>query len=139
MAVAYFKARSVFDESPERTVLGADTIVVCGGEMLGKPRDLADARRMLLVQAGVESEVVTGVAWVQPNRPRVITADVTKVWMRNDRDVIEDYLAGGDWAGKAGAYGIQNIGDALVERIEGSYSNVVGLPVERVLALIADP
>lgn len=139
LALAYFKARSVADRQPQRWVLGADTIVVCGGEILGKPRDLVDARRMLAMQAGRETDVVTGVCFVRLTdlELRLGAVDVTRVWMRDDAAVREAYLVSGDWAGKAGAYGIQTVGDRLVERISGSFSNVVGLPLERLRAMLA--
>ncbi|MBN2448692.1 MAG: Maf family protein, partial [Phycisphaerae bacterium] len=118
--------------------LGADTIVACEGELLGKPADEDDARRMLHLQAGRRADVITGVALVgQGEYPeRIIRHASTAVWMRYDLREIDDYIAGGDWRGKAGAYGIQNIGDRLVERIEGSFTNVVGLPLELVAQLL---
>lgn len=138
-SLAYLKARSVAERFPARLVLGADTIVVCADRILGKPRDLADARAMLELQAGRESQVITGIALVRADFAplRRLAHAVTRVWMRDCPAEREDYLAGGDWRGKAGAYGIQNVGDRLVERIEGSFSNVVGLPVELVRALLA--
>jgi septum formation protein len=134
-ALAYFKARSVADVLPpdaQHWVLGADTIVVCDGKLLGKPRDLADARRMLELQAGRASEVITGVALLfgASAAERRLFAISTSVWMKRNPAAIDAYLASGDWEGKAGAYGIQNVRDELVERIEGSFSNVVGLPLE---------
>ena len=133
-ALAHFKARPVAESNPGRYVLGADTIVVCEEELLGKPHDLNDARRMLELQAGRETDVITGIALVGPTklRTRILRHAVTKVWMRDDVIEREAYLQSGDWSGKAGAYGIQTIGDRLVERIEGEFSNVVGLPVELV-------
>jgi septum formation protein len=135
-ALAYLKARAVADRHPGRWVLGADTIVVCAGELLGKPRDLCDARRMLVLQAGRATEVISGVCVIRQGElvERVIGHRMTLVWMRDARTVREDYLASGDWRGKAGAYGIQDVGDRLVERVEGSSSNVVGLP----LGLVSD-
>jgi septum formation protein len=137
-ALAYFKARAVADRFPGRWVLGADTIVACDGQVLGKPRDLADARRMLELQARVPSDVITGLALLcgGDSSRRLQRVDTTRVWMRDDPTAREAYLASGDWAGKAGAYGIQNVGDQLVERYEGSFSNVVGLPLEVVAALL---
>lgn len=131
-AVAYFKARVIAERFPEALVLGADTIVVCAGQVLGKPRDRADAERMLRLQAGVVSEVITGVALVRLAAPavRVLDSAVTRVWMRDDAVERARYLDSGAWEGKAGAYGIQDVGDRLIERIDGSFSNVVGLPVE---------
>lgn len=138
MALAYFKARRVADEAPGRWVLGADTIVALPGgaagvEMLGKPRDVADARRMLEAQARVECAVVTGVCLIMcgAGAARRLIAVTTRVRMRDDAAAREAYLASGDWAEKAGAYGIQSVGDRLVASIDGSFSNVVGLPTER--------
>lgn len=139
-ALAHFKARAVADAFPGRRVLGADTLVHCG-EVLGKPADAADARRMLELQAGRATDVITGLCLAQSRPPRaarrVIAHAVTRVWMRDDPREREAYLRSGDWAGKAGAYGIQDVGDRLVERIEGSFSNVVGLPVELLQRMLA--
>lgn len=137
-ALAYFKARSVADAWPERWVLGADTIVWCAGELLGKPRDRADAQRMLELQASEPGDVVTGIALVRDGAAveRWISVETTRVWMHNSVERRAAYLDSGDWAGKAGAYGIQTVGDALVARIEGSFSNVVGLPLERLSRLM---
>lgn len=139
-SLAYFKASAVARSRTGLWVLGADTVVVCGDELLGKPRDLADARRMLELQAGRRSDVITGLALLRATPggyDRHLAHDITGVWMRDDHAEREAYLASGDWAGKAGAYGIQDIGDRLVERIVGSFTNVVGLPVERVRRLLA--
>lgn len=131
-SLAYFKARAVAELHPDRWVLAADTIVVCNDELLGKPADLADARRMLERQAGRASDVITGVcvARIAGDVHRILAAAVTRVWMRDDRREREAYLITAEWAGKAGAYGIQDVGDRLVERIEGDFDNVVGLPVK---------
>lgn len=131
-SLAYFKARAVAEENPDRWVLGADTIVVVASEILGKPRDREDARRMLELQARSASDVITGVALVRAGRVarRILDHDVTRVWMHDLPDERAAYLASGDWRDKAGAYGIQTVGDRLVARIEGSFSNVVGLPTE---------
>jgi len=138
MALAYFKARAVAEQNAGRWVLGADTVVACDDELLGKPRDRADAERMLRLQAGRESEVITGVALVEvgDGAERMLAASATRVWMRADDVEIAAYLRSGDWVGKAGAYGIQNIGERLIERIDGSFSNVVGLPLETVARLL---
>ena len=137
-ALAYFKAREVSERHPDQWILGADTIVVCNERLLGKPYDQEDARRMLNLQAGRPSDVITGICLLRRSEwlYRFIQSEVTRVWMRADRTEIEVYLQSGDWRGKAGAYGIQNVGDRLIERIEGSFSNVVGLPVERVAQML---
>lgn len=140
LALAYFKARAVAELHPGRWVLGADTVVDCGGQMLGKARDAEEARRMLALQASRPSEVITGLCLLrlgdQPRRLQRV--DVTRVYMRDDAVAREAYVAGGDWRDKAGAYGIQTVGDRLVERIEGSFSNVVGLPLRTLAALLVE-
>jgi septum formation protein len=139
IALAYYKARAVADQNPEQWVLGADTLVACGGEILGKPRDATDARRMLALQAGRHSDVITGVCLMRCDPPtRRAAAVVTRVWMRNDPQVVDEYIASGEWEGKAGAYGIQDVADRLIERIEGSFSNVVGLPLEAVKRILTE-
>lgn len=139
-ALAFFKARSVASRSVGLWVLGADTIVLCGGRMLGKAGDVDEARKMLEWQAGRPAEVITGVALVRVDEcgtvRRIVDHDVTTVWMRDDPAERERYLLGGEWTGKAGAYGIQDIGDRLIERIAGSHSNVVGLPIELVTEML---
>lgn len=129
-ALSYFKARSVAERNRDVWVLGADTIVACREHVLGKPRDECDARRMLELQSGVESTVITGVSLVRAGKccSRAISSEITRVWMREDASVREAYLATGEWSGKAGAYGIQDVGDRLVQRIQGEFDNVVGLP-----------
>lgn len=137
-ALAYFKARAIAERHPGRWVLAADTIVVCDGRVLGKPRDLADARDMLEVQARRVSEVLTGVCLLRraDTEERMSQVETTRVWMRDDEAEREAYLRSGDWQAKAGAYGIQTVGDRLVARLEGSFSNVVGLPLEAVTRML---
>lgn len=129
------KARSV--DGGERPVLGVDTIVSCNGEVLGKPRDATDAERMLETLAGKTHDVVSGLclrtrAWEEIHR------EVTHVTFREltPRDLAH-YLASGEWEGRAGAYAIQGLGASLVERIEGDYLNVVGLPGALLVRLLA--
>ena len=132
-ALAYFKARSVAARCPDELILAADTLVCVGGEILGKPRDADDARRMLRKLGGTRHEVVTGVAVGGPGSQRLLASDRTYVTMRRLSDQeIEDYIASGEWQGKAGAYAIQETADRFVTALEGSYSNVVGLPLELV-------
>ena len=130
------KARSV--DGGNRPVLGVDTIVSCGGEVIGKPRDAADAERMLTLLSGRTHEVVSGLclrtdAWEELHR------EVTRVTFRplTRRDIAQ-YLASGEWEGRAGAYAIQGLGGGLVERIEGDYLNVVGLPGALLVRLLGE-
>lgn len=111
--------------------IGADTIVVCDGEIMGKPRDAADAERMLKKLSGVPHEVITGYCVYDKARDGVVCEGVTtRVFFKRLRDdEIRDYIATGCPFDKAGAYAIQGGAAHMVERIEGSYTNVVGLPL----------
>ena len=116
--------------APDEIVLGADTTVVIDGEMLGKPADAADARRMLTLLSGRRHEVMTGICL---RRGRTVIRDraVTAVWFAamSERE-IDEYVASGEPMDKAGAYAIQGLASKFIERIDGCYFNVVGLPVE---------
>ena len=121
----------------EELILAADTLVVLGGEILGKPTDELDAVKMLMRLQGRRHEVFTGLALRVGSR---IEADVavTRVWFRPlDAAECGEYVASGEPLDKAGAYGIQGIGAVLVQRIEGEYFNVMGLPVQLLLSLLA--
>lgn len=118
-------------------VLAADTTVVLDGAILGKPLDDADARAMLARLAGRTHEVLTGVAVIDARGWLDDAVVATRVSFRALSPAeIAAYVASGEPADKAGAYGIQGLGGALVERIDGSYSNVVGLPLVETLALL---
>lgn len=119
-------------------VLGADTCVVCDGRILGKPADAADARRMLEMLSGRTHAVLTGLAAV--TRKGVARAvEVTQVTFNVVTDAeIAQYIASGEPMDKAGAYGIQGHAARWIPRIEGCYFNVVGLPVARTVALLAE-
>ena len=131
---AYRKARAVAKQHPQALVLGADTLVYLGTTLYGKPSDLADARRMLRELAGHTHQVVTGVCLLHLERHRCrLFAETTNVTFKPLTDVqISGYLAAIHPLDKAGAYAIQDRGDEIVAHISGSFSNVVGLPVERV-------
>ena len=120
-------------------VLGADTIVVIDGEPLGKPAGPDEARAMLRRLANREHQVITGVAVVDARSGRAdATAVVTRVRMAGYGEAdIDAYLETGEPLDKAGAYGIQGWGGALVAGYEGSFSNVVGLPLEETARLLA--
>jgi septum formation protein len=137
--VSLAKARSVAGRFGDRIILAADTTVAVGGRMFGKPADEADARRILSSLAGTTHQVITGVALVRPDTGRqLVRHAVTLCRMRPmSRQELDDYIAGRAWEGKAGAYGIQDEGDEFVTLVEGSFSNVVGLPVDLVLEMLA--
>jgi septum formation protein len=132
------KAEEVAGRHDQAAVLAADTVVVVEGEVLGKPGDEAEARQMLTRLAGREHEVITGccLCWGQADVHSVFEAR-TRVWMEDfGPDVIAAYAATGEPLDKAGAYGIQERAGFLVRRIQGSYSNVVGLPLAETVELL---
>jgi len=145
LRLAQAKAEAVAVQYPQSYVLGADTIVVVDGEVLGKPKDREDAARMLRVLSGRGHEVTTAVSVVVPGTvaPSVVApgtlvetrASTTKVYFRElSEDEIQRYVAGGEPMDKAGAYAIQGGASRWTDRIEGEFSNVVGLP----LSLVTD-
>jgi septum formation protein len=131
------KARSVATIGDERPVLGVDTVVVCDGRVLGKPSDATDAERMLETLAGKTHEVVSGLCLRTPAWEE-LHEETTRVTFRplTARDIAH-YLAAEEWPERAGAYAIQGLGGSLVERIEGDYLNVVGLPAAALVRLLA--
>jgi septum formation protein len=137
VAHALGKARSV-GPLDERPVLGCDTEVICNGRVYGKPETEADAEAMLESLAGKTHEVVSGLALITPAWEEV-HREVTRVTFRplTPRDLAH-YVASGEWEGRAGAYAIQGLGASLVERIEGDYLNVVGLPGALLVRLMAE-
>jgi len=138
MANARTKALAVASAHPAAVVIGADTLVWLDGHALGKPGDLDQARRMLTRLSGRVHEVATGVHLVRLEpRLQIEFQETTRVRFRAfDADVIEAYLEQVHVLDKAGAYALQEHGEMLVESVEGSRSNVVGLPLERTLAAL---
>ena len=132
--LAELKAREVRGRYPGRIVLAADTIVVLNGQMLGKPKDIGDAREMLSRLSGRLHVVITGFCLIDGSSDREIARAVaTEVKMKRiSAAELEGYLSSGEPLDKAGAYAIQGTGAFLVEAITGSYSNVVGLPLAEV-------
>lgn len=144
--LAIEKAEAVFAElkdkpeglsPPDLFVLGADTTVVLDGQILGKPEDRADAIRMLRALSGRAHDVLTGVALVSGSGVRS-GVEHTRVWFSavTDEDISE-YVDSGQPMDKAGAYGIQGLASRFIPRIEGSYTNVVGLPVTLVSSILS--
>jgi len=138
--LALRKARAVAARVEGAVVLAADTVVVFDGEALGKPAGPEEARAMLRRLRGREHEVITGVAVVDTRTGREATRAVaSRVRMAAYSDVtLDSYVASGAPLDKAGAYAIQDLGGALVENFAGSYTNVVGLPVEETRGLLAE-
>ena len=136
---ARLKAAAVAAHHPEAVVIGADTLVFLEGQPLGKPKDLADAARMLRSLSGCVHDVCTGVCIYGPSGKVRTLHRVTEVVFRKlDDATVSEYLAKTSPLDKAGAYGIQDHGGMIVERIVGSYENVMGLPVEAVLDALAE-
>ncbi len=140
------KANAVFEVLPEDAkaeciVIGSDTSVVCGSEILGKPADKDDARRMLRMLSGRTHEVISGVCVKTASKEEVFV-EVTKVRFGDldayQEQLIERYINTDEPYDKAGAYGIQQGGALLVETVEGDYFSVVGLPVRRLSRVLED-
>jgi septum formation protein len=130
------KAQSIAGREPGAVVIGSDTVVILDGAVLGKPCDPADAVRMLMELQGREHEVATGIAVCIGSS---VLSDVERVRVRFrpfDEVTAAAYTATGEPMDKAGAYGIQGYGATLVERIEGDYFAVMGLPIRRLIALL---
>jgi septum formation protein len=135
---AKLKATAVAAVNPDAVVLGADTIVALGLEIFGKPKDLKDAGRILGKLAGKTHEVITGVALLEPSMGRLtLQSASSKVTLRTLSKVeIDIYLSANHPLDKAGAYAAQNSANTLIEEIDGSFTNVVGLPMEIVRPLL---
>ena len=150
--VSRLKAEAV-PRNEEDVVIAADTIVVCGGQVLGKPRDEEDALRMLTLLSGRDHQVMTGLTVLRGSRAAVCT-EVTDIHFRplTQKEILTYIRTGepmdktgvpigylGNWRDKAGGYGIQETFGALaISRIEGDYYNVVGLPVSRLYQILKD-
>ena len=139
--VAQLKAETAIPLAPGRPILAADTIVVVDSQVLGKPVDAADARRMLRLLSGREHTVMTAVCLVNPaaesGRIQTLVVRTTVECAPLNDQEIDWYVASGEPMDKAGAYAIQGLASRFVTRIDGSYSNVVGLPVAVVYSLCA--
>lgn len=131
-SLALQKAQAVAKYNPDKTVIGADTVVVCNGKILGKPKNEEDAFNMLRALSGRRHSVCTGVALINADKT-INFCETTEVEFHPLTDEeIRAYIKTGEPMDKAGAYGIQGKGCVLVKKIDGDYFNVVGLPVSRV-------
>jgi len=134
------KAREVAERAGTGIVIGCDTIVSAAGEILGKPRDAGDARRILSTLSDTRHAVITGVCVLDAETGRErIASERTYVTMRSWTEAeIDAYVSSGEAMGKAGAYAIQETGDRYVVKIEGSFNNVVGLPTELLARILTE-
>lgn len=134
--LAKLKAQEVSLRYPGRWVLGADTIVVLAGQVIGKPIDEQDAKQILRRLSGQEHQVITAMALINGQCFQEATVSTVKIKPLSDKE-IRDYIATGEPMDKAGAYAIQGTGSFMVESYRGSYSNIVGLPIESLRKLLA--
>ena len=135
--LAQQKATKISERMPDNLVLGADTVVVIDGEILGQPRDDNDARRMLTLLSGKWHEVLTGVALIRGTDQAEGDYEKTRVrFAELSVKEIDWYVATGEPKDKAGAYGIQGRGAIFIQEIEGDYFNIVGLPVRLIYTML---
>jgi len=132
------KASAIAKRDPDLITIAADTIVVVNRKVLGKPKSADDAARMLTLLSGREHVVTTAVAVSRGKKLRSAVEEVRVKFRRLRDDEIEAYIATGEPMDKAGAYGIQGYGATIVERIEGDYFSVMGLPLVRLVGLLRD-
>lgn len=132
------KAQSVLDAAAGRPVLGVDTTVVLGGRIYGKPTSAGDAERMLDELSGRTHAVVSGLCLATPAWETVSSVATRVTFRKLTPRELGWYVASGEWEGRAGAYAIQGRGGALVERVEGDYLNVVGLPATLLARLLVE-
>jgi septum formation protein len=137
--LAAAKASAVHVRRPDDLVLAADTVVTIDDQVLGKPNDPVDAERMLAQLSGRAHRVVTGVALALPGGEVRERYDVTHVWFRElSPELIRAYVATGEPLDKAGSYGVQGVGAVLVERVDGDFFSVMGLPLRLVVELLEE-
>ncbi len=137
---AELKAAATATKYPQRTVIGADTTVALGGETFGKPRDIEDAKRMLRALSGKTHSVFTAVAVAKNDGAKLCiksAVDESRVKFRKLSDAeIQNYISKVDVMDKAGAYAAQECGESIIERIDGEFDNVMGLPMKTVKKLL---
>lgn len=136
--LAYEKARAVLERNSHDVVLGADTVVVVDEQLLEKPADAEDARRMLRLLAGRAHQVITGVCLIAEGFERTEAETTQVVFHPMSDEEIDGYVSSGEPMDKAGAYGIQGLASRWVSRVNGCYFNVVGLPASRVYRMLRE-
>lgn len=137
-SLAEQKAADVFTQKPDCVVLGADTIVSYQNNRLGKPKDRIEAAEMLRMLSGQTHEVYTGVCLIDQTKKVIFSVKTSVTFYTLDENTIDWYLNTGEPFDKAGSYGIQGSGSLLVEKIDGDYFNVVGLPISKVVRSLKD-
>lgn len=137
-SLAEQKAADIFTQKPDCVVLGADTIVSYQNNRLGKPKDRIEAAEMLRILSGQTHEVYTGVCLIDQTKKVIFSVKTSVTFYTLDENTIDWYLNTGEPFDKAGSYGIQGSGSLLVEKIDGDYFNVVGLPISKVVRSLKD-
>lgn len=137
-SLAEQKAADIFNQKPDCVIIGADTIVSYQNNRLGKPKDRIEAAKMLRMLSGQTHEVYTGVCLIDQTKKVIFSVKTSVTFHTLDENTIDWYLNTGEPFDKAGSYGIQGSGSLLVERIEGDYFNVVGLPISMVVRSLKD-
>ena len=134
------KAESLVSKYPNALIIGSDVFIYYNGHVLGKPHTKEKAKEMLQMLRGVQHSVFTGFAVVDSKTGKIVDGVVEiKVYFKNySDDVIEDYIEHGNILDKAGAYAIQNLGDTMLEKFEGNYDDILGLPVKEVLGALKE-
>lgn len=136
--MAQTKAQVIASEHPQEVVLAADTIVVVGDEILGKPKDREDAKRILRTLSGKTHQVMTAVCIRKGEDIRNFTQSTNVTFAPLNEELIDTYVASGECDDKSGAYAVQGIGAMLIEKVEGSVSSVVGLPICQVRQILSE-
>ncbi len=134
------KAEAVVKKHSDAVVIGADSFVVCNGLVLGKPKDRADAKRMLQLQQGQKIGVITGVTIIDTDTKKKISfADETLLFIKKLSDSeIDHYLDDGEYKDKAGAFAMQELGATFIERVEGDFFGAVGLPIAKLTEILKE-
>lgn len=130
--LAKLKAEHIYSLYHDSLVIGCDTVVVAKGKILGKPKDKMDAYDMLSMLSGITHEVITGVCVINSGVEKCFAEKSFVTFKKLSENQINDYIKTGEPMDKAGAYGIQTKGSELVEKYDGDYYNIVGLPIERI-------
>jgi septum formation protein len=137
--LARAKAESVARDRPHALVLAADTVVVIDNDVLGKPENASEAHHMLELLSGRSHVVITAVALACPDGNTLERSDETQVWFRElSSQMIADYVTTGEPLDKAGSYGVQGYGAILVDRVEGDFFSVMGLPLRLIAEMLED-
>lgn len=130
--LAYQKALPIFEKHQDSIVIGADTIVCIDGEVIGKPKDEVDARRILNKLSGRTHQVITGVSILTSTKEIRFSQTSDVLFYELSLEEIDDYILSNEWDGKAGGYAIQGYACRFIKEIKGDYSNIVGLPIAMV-------